>query len=158
MCSNSNLVQMAGIEPARFIQPQDFKSCASTSSATSAYLWLTKIIVLQTKYICQVYFLFFYLNFKFQQNQSLAKSTKIRTATNYIPFLHLLPKEKNCRSSPLYPMVSPKLIQWLCSALVLKNLANVQMKNCILLRKNIRKSVAITLSNKQCKHTFPAQI
>ena len=30
------LVQMAGIEPARFIQPQDFKSCASTSSATSA--------------------------------------------------------------------------------------------------------------------------
>ena len=50
------MVQMAGIEPARFIQPQDFKSCASTSSATSAYLWLTKIIVLQTKYICQVYF------------------------------------------------------------------------------------------------------
>ena len=35
---NSNLVQMAGIEPARFIQPQDFKSCASASSATSAFL------------------------------------------------------------------------------------------------------------------------
>ena len=32
------MVQMAGIEPARFIQPQDFKSCASTSSATSAFL------------------------------------------------------------------------------------------------------------------------
>ena len=28
---------MAGIEPARFIQPQDFKSCASASSATAAY-------------------------------------------------------------------------------------------------------------------------
>ena len=35
---NLALVQMAGIEPARSIQPQDFKSCASTSSATSAYL------------------------------------------------------------------------------------------------------------------------
>lgn len=34
----SYLVQMAGIEPARFIQPQDFKSCASASSATSAFL------------------------------------------------------------------------------------------------------------------------
>ena len=34
--SYSLLVQMAGIEPARFIQPQDFKSCASASSATSA--------------------------------------------------------------------------------------------------------------------------
>ena len=32
------MVQMAGIEPARFIQPQDFKSCASTSSATSAFM------------------------------------------------------------------------------------------------------------------------
>ena len=32
------MVQMAGIEPARFIQPQDFKSCASASSATSAFL------------------------------------------------------------------------------------------------------------------------
>ena len=30
------MVQMAGIEPARIIRPQDFKSCASTSSATSA--------------------------------------------------------------------------------------------------------------------------
>ena len=30
------MVQMAGIEPARFIQPQDFKSCASASSATPA--------------------------------------------------------------------------------------------------------------------------
>ena len=29
---------MAGIEPARFIQPQDFKSCASASSATSAFI------------------------------------------------------------------------------------------------------------------------
>ena len=39
--SYSLLVQMAGIEPARFIQPQDFKSCASASSATSAFLnWL----------------------------------------------------------------------------------------------------------------------
>ena len=36
--SYSFLVQMAGIEPARFIQPQDFKSCASASSATSAFL------------------------------------------------------------------------------------------------------------------------
>ena len=31
------MVQMAGIEPARFIQPQDFKSCASASSATPAW-------------------------------------------------------------------------------------------------------------------------
>ena len=31
------MVQMAGIEPARIIRPQDFKSCASTSSATSAF-------------------------------------------------------------------------------------------------------------------------
>ena len=51
------MVQMAGIEPARFIQPQDFKSCASTSSATSAFLWLTKIIVLQKSINCQEYFL-----------------------------------------------------------------------------------------------------
>ena len=36
------MVQMAGIEPARFIQPQDFKSCASTSSATSACIWTDK--------------------------------------------------------------------------------------------------------------------
>ena len=35
------MVQMAGIEPARFIQPQDFKSCASASSATSAYCFVT---------------------------------------------------------------------------------------------------------------------
>ena len=34
----SFMVQMAGIEPARFIQPQDFKSCASASSATSAFI------------------------------------------------------------------------------------------------------------------------
>ena len=33
---------MAGIEPARFIQPQDFKSCASASSATSAFIWTDK--------------------------------------------------------------------------------------------------------------------
>ena len=39
--TDSSLVQMAGIEPARFIQPQDFKSCASASSATSAFFnWL----------------------------------------------------------------------------------------------------------------------
>ena len=37
--TDTSLVQMAGIEPARFIQPQDFKSCASTSSATSAFNW-----------------------------------------------------------------------------------------------------------------------
>ena len=44
------MVQMAGIEPARFIQPQDFKSCASTSSATSAYnmnwICLTTIVII----------------------------------------------------------------------------------------------------------------
>jgi hypothetical protein len=32
-----------------------------------------------------------------------------------MPFLHLLPKEKNCRSSPLYPMgiskVNPMAVQ-----------------------------------------------
>ena len=35
--TDTSLVQMAGIEPARIIRPQDFKSCASTSSATSAF-------------------------------------------------------------------------------------------------------------------------
>ena len=39
--TDSLLVQMAGIEPARIISPQDFKSCASASSATSAFWnWL----------------------------------------------------------------------------------------------------------------------
>ena len=47
------MVQMAGIEPARFIQPQDFKSCASASSATSAFIELTLVIVLRLVAICQ---------------------------------------------------------------------------------------------------------
>jgi hypothetical protein len=44
------MVQMAGIEPARFIQPQDFKSCASTSSATSAYTILNWLSVYDNCY------------------------------------------------------------------------------------------------------------
>ena len=36
----SKLVPGTGIEPVRFIQPQDFKSCASTCSATWAYICL----------------------------------------------------------------------------------------------------------------------
>ena len=47
---------MAGIEPARFIQPQDFKSCASASSATSAFIYLNWF-VLTTIVIIILYFL-----------------------------------------------------------------------------------------------------
>ena len=55
------MVQMAGIEPARFIQPQDFKSCASTSSATSALIYELACLNDNTYYnmvfsICQYYF------------------------------------------------------------------------------------------------------
>ncbi len=45
------MVQMAGIEPARFIQPQDFKSCASASSATSAYCFVTDKIHYNTSMV-----------------------------------------------------------------------------------------------------------
>ena len=52
------MVQMAGIEPARFIQPQDFKSCASASSATSACVIIWHLSYDKTYYnmfreICQ---------------------------------------------------------------------------------------------------------
>ena len=58
LCFKSYLVQMAGIEPARFIQPQDFKSCASASSATSAFL-LARMIILLFYINCQHFFKFF---------------------------------------------------------------------------------------------------
>jgi hypothetical protein len=61
------MVQMAGIEPARLIQAQDFKSCASTSSATSAYklvyvLTTLCIILLIYKFV-NTYFEIFLTNF-----------------------------------------------------------------------------------------------
>ena len=56
------MVQMAGIEPARFIQPQDFKSCASASSATSAFQ-LAKMIILLFYISCQYFFIIFLFSF-----------------------------------------------------------------------------------------------
>lgn len=44
------MVRMAGIEPARFKKPQDFKSCASTSSATLALK--TKKIIYENLVTC----------------------------------------------------------------------------------------------------------
>ena len=50
------MVQMAGIEPARFIQPQDFKSCASASSATSAVIITGIRLTTMTIIICLIKF------------------------------------------------------------------------------------------------------
>ena len=57
--TDTSLVQMAGIEPARFIQPQDFKSCASASSATSAFIWTDKNYYNTISNNLSILFLFF---------------------------------------------------------------------------------------------------
>ena len=59
--TETSLVQMAGIEPARFIQPQDFKSCASASSATSAFLELTIVIIIPIFNIVNIFLKFYFL-------------------------------------------------------------------------------------------------
>ena len=53
------MVQMAGIEPARIIRPQDFKSCASASSATSAFIELTIVIIIPIFNIVNISWKFF---------------------------------------------------------------------------------------------------